>query len=129
MDFRGRKITQDKEASEKYSIEYYESRKGQGISTDNTYINQGSNSGYQAINLAYNLGAKRIILLGYDMQFSGGKAHWFGDHPNNVRSDYNSFISYYKNLSTMLPADLEIINCTKQTALTCFPCKELNICI
>ena len=35
---------------------------------DSRFLRTGSNSGYQAINLAVHFGAKRIILLGYDMQ-------------------------------------------------------------
>lgn len=35
---------------------------------DPRFVRSGKNSGYQAINLAVHLGAKRIILLGYDMQ-------------------------------------------------------------
>lgn len=35
---------------------------------DPRYLRTGRNSGYQAINLAVQLGAKRIILIGYDMQ-------------------------------------------------------------
>ena len=35
---------------------------------DSRFLKTGSNSGYQAINLAVHFGAKRIILLGYDMQ-------------------------------------------------------------
>lgn len=41
----------------------------------------GTDSGTQAVNLAYLLGARRIVLLGYDMQFSeDGAAHWHKDH-------------------------------------------------
>lgn len=35
---------------------------------DARFLRTGANSGYQAINLAVHFGAKRIILLGYDMQ-------------------------------------------------------------
>ena len=39
------------------------------------------NSGGGAVSLAIARGAKRIILLGYDMQKTGGMSHWHGDHP------------------------------------------------
>ncbi len=126
IQFKGRMITQDRAAADKYSIEHIESRKGKGMSEDRTYINQGANSGYQAINLAYNFGAKLVILLGYDMQFTNGKSHWFGDHPNKVKSQYNDFLYHYKILSNMMPKDLQIVNCTRDTALTYFPMSELK---
>jgi len=33
------------------------------------------------VNLAVQLGAARILLLGYDMRAVDGKTHWFGEHP------------------------------------------------
>src|ERR1043166_8946509 len=47
-----------------------------GLEEDPTGLRTGRNSGYQAINLAYHLGATRILLLGFDMQGS----HYFGAH-------------------------------------------------
>jgi len=58
-----------------------------GLGSDRLHFN--SNSGAQAINLAYLLGANskgsRIILLGYDMGATGN-THWFGDHPKGLRN-------------------------------------------
>ncbi len=44
------------------------------------------NSGAQAINLAYSLGARRLVLVGMDM----GGSHFFGEHPKglNVSTDF-----------------------------------------
>ncbi len=124
--FKARKITQDKAASDKYGIEYIESVNNPMLSTDPDVIHQGSNSGYQAINLAYNHGATRIILLGYDMML-GNKAHWFGDHPNKVRSSYPAFIRFYSDMAPQAKQlGLEIINCTRKTALHCFERKSLD---
>jgi hypothetical protein len=47
-----------------------------GLSDDPTTIRMGCNSGYAAINVAYLKGARRIILLGYDMI----GAHWHGGY-------------------------------------------------
>jgi len=69
----------------------------------------------------------RIILLGYDMMVDGKQRHWFGDHPQglNVASNYTSFMNRFK---TIRPAEygLEILNATRRTALTCFPCHRLE---
>jgi hypothetical protein len=54
---------------------------GGGLSTVPNTIIGGGNSGYQAIGLSLHLGATRVILLGYDMTWTAGKAHWFGMHP------------------------------------------------
>ncbi len=52
-----------------------------GLEVDPAGLRTGRNSGYQAINLAVHYGARRIVLLGYDLQRTDGKAHFFGNHP------------------------------------------------
>lgn len=50
-------------------------------------IGWGSNGGFQAINLAAQFGATRIVLIGFDMSLERG-VHWHGSHPpglNNPR--------------------------------------------
>ena len=94
-----------------------------GLSKAQGIIHRGDNSGYQAINLALLLGAERIILLGFDLMMTGTQRHWFGDHPDpmNVTSNYPGFISHF---ATIKPEEygLEIWNCSRRTALNCFPC-------
>lgn len=98
----------------------------EGLSTNPYVINHGSNSGYQAIGLAYHLGAKRVILLGYDMQFNDqGKKHWFGNHPNNTPHHADIFerrmIPCFDDLAKKLHYyDIEVLNATRETALNCF---------
>jgi len=127
--FKGRKITQDKEAAEKYDLEYIESREGDGLSRDPAYIHRGSNAGIQAINLAYHFGARRIVLLGYDMQATGGKSHWHGKHPgeSNDYSPWHKWVWRYDPVAKDAQAmGIEIINATRETALTCFSRKPLS---
>lgn len=98
-----------------------------GLNREPGFVNSGGNSGYQAINLAYHLGASTIILLGFDMCCNSGKSHFFGDHPKGFNSDtrYERFISAYR---TIKPKDygLQILNCTRYTALDAFPRADLD---
>jgi len=133
LAFKGKKWTQTsswddeirKRIRKKHDLTFIQSKAEPGLSTDPNIIHQGSNSGYQAINLAYHLGAKKILLIGYDMQRTNDKAHWFGDHPDKGQTNYSKFTKYYNTLAKQ-DLDVEIINCTTQTALTCFPRKELK---
>jgi hypothetical protein len=90
-------------------------------------VHTGSNSGYAAINLAYHLGAERVLLLGYDMMVRAGKRHWFGNHPQGMdaNSNYASFVARFRTIN---PADygIEIWNVTRETALDCFPRYDLD---
>ncbi len=100
-----------------------------GLSLDPTEIATGSNSGYQAVNLAVLYGARRVVLLGYDMQTKGTQSHWFGHHPQRagVVAPFAQFLESFKSLVKPL-ADLgvEIVNCTPGSRLRCFPMATLR---
>lgn len=88
-----------------------------------THLVTGSNSGYQALHLAVHFGATRIVLLGYDMQDTGGKRHCFGNHPGplNTRNPFATFLKRFGELAPALAErGIEVINCTPTTALRCF---------
>ncbi len=104
-----------------------------GLETDPAAIRHGSNSGYQAINVAYHLGVKRIVLLGYDMQVpQNGKMHWC------ARGEVRSPEGFHNTLQkVMLPkfdslvkplaeAGVIVVNCTPNSALTCWPTVTLE---
>jgi hypothetical protein len=95
-----------------------------GLSVDYPIVRTGGNSGYQAINLAVLLGYRRLILLGYDMQLTGGKTHWHGSHPymNNPRATtLNRWAAAYDSLAPVLEfIGVTVLNATRKTALTCF---------
>lgn len=99
-----------------------------GLNTDPTALAHGTNSGFQAINLAANFGAARIILLGYDMHCKGG-THW---HPGHGAYDADSARFERKLQNDMLPEfqslveplrsrGVEVINSTPNSALKCWP--------
>lgn len=95
-----------------------------GLSHKWPAINHGSNSGYQAINLAYLLGYKQIILLGYDMQETNGVVHWHGLHKEGNNPDekrFQKWRQFFPALAKELKeSGVEVLNATRQTALECF---------
>lgn len=100
------------------------------LSTRSDGLATGMNSGYQAINLAYLTGAKRILLLGYDMQPVDGRAHFFGDHPDRIQTSeatFTAFRVHYQRLARELKRrGVEVINCSPVSALKCFPYAPLE---
>ena len=120
---------QHAEAIEKYGLRYVTGASGvQGLQQTKWRVSFGANSGYQAIHLAYHLGARRILLLGYDY---GGRtgSHWFGQHPTPLRSghDYNKWLLEIRILAQDLAAaGVEVINLTRHTAIDCFPRMSLE---
>lgn len=85
------------------------------------------NSGAGAIALAALLGAKRIVLLGFDAQKTGGQAHWHADHPEGLGNagSVAKWPGQFDGLAKTLRG-VEIINCSRETALTCWPRQPLE---
>lgn len=84
-------------------------------------IGRGSNSGVLAMYVARILGAKRILLVGFDMRGT----HFFGKHEdplhNTTDEQFNTFKSYFAELKKLLDKeDIEVLNCTPDSALKCF---------
>jgi len=94
-------------------------------------LRTGHNGGFQAINLAVHFGARRILLLGYDMKAGdGGRTHWFGDHadwPTRPTIYATAMLPHFAGLAAALrDAGVEAINCTPDSALTVFPIQDVE---
>lgn len=99
-----------------------------GFDPNPTCIRSGGNSGYQGVHLAAHAGAKRILLLGFDMR---GDSHWHGDHPAPLRKTepehYDRWIPRFDALALELGRrDVEVVNCTPGSALKAFPMATLS---
>lgn len=121
--FEGQCWSQTEIACRTYGLAYIRGERRPGLSKQRGVIHQGGNSGYQAIGLAVDQGAERIVLLGFDMQNTDGRTHWHGDHPLGLRnaSPFASWIGNFVKLAEDLrAAEVEVVNATRQTALACF---------
>ena len=113
-------------AASKYNLQFVKGKHANGFSLDSKLIHYGQNSGYQALNVALLMGGCKFLLVGYNMKAVGKKKHFFGDHPAglNKNSPYQSFI---RNYETIQPGIKNlIINCTPNSALTCFETADLK---
>lgn len=136
MDFPGEKWTTHEDGpehtnckesiAEKYGLRCVRGRGGDTFSTDQEVIHYGSNSGFQAVNLALLKGATRVVLVGFDMRLVGDKRHFFGDHPEPLhnRADYRDFIKPFQRAAQN--CRVPIVNCTPGSALDAFPMAELE---
>lgn len=95
-----------------------------GISINPEVVKWNKNSGSSAINLAYHFGAKRVVLIGFDMRPQNGRHNWHNNHRHTPRETIyqDLFLEPY----TQIAADaerlgLEILNATQNSALTVFP--------
>jgi hypothetical protein len=113
--------TCDRAASERWQLNYVRNIAREGLGTKD--LCTGGNSGYAAINLAYLFGARRILLLGFDMRDVDGRKHWHADHPSPCvqKHQFGEWIHKFKKLAEELKAaDCEVVNCTPGSALNWF---------
>lgn len=110
--FQGRKFCPESVTAKRFGLEHVALDRREGLAVDGRTIRTGGhigNSGAQAINLAVNFGARRIVLVGMDM----GGTHFFGEHPKNLKTD-SDFRGMVRSMSSMA-ADLyrygiEVVN-------------------
>lgn len=126
--FNGERHTCDIEASKRYGLRHVEHKP-----EPEPWCVWGSNSGIEALQLAQMaVPNSRYLLLGFDMGASGN-THWFGAHPKLERIHPITKRPYVANLERTASADFpawckefeaiqgDVINCSRTTALTCFP--------
>lgn len=98
----------------------------QGYDPEPGAIRTGGNSGYQALHLALQRGAKRIMLFGFDFKNRAGLQHWHGSHPAPLRNSEDAHLAHWARRfdSLVEPAKLlgaTILNCTAGSAIEAFP--------
>lgn len=133
------KWTTRSESAERYGIRWIAEVNKPGLSTDPEVLHHGHSSGYQLVGQAYRKGATRIVLLGYDMKFDpayDGRSHHIGDTPRHFFGEYEKSLQHWPSVmvrkgvhvellelyeSIARQNAVEIINCTPDSAIECFP--------
>ena len=113
-----------------------------GLSRDKSYIAHHHGTGPQVINIAYHYGCRVMLLIGWDMRYEGkvhrfkytGPRHYFGEDALTEKhwpifiGDDGTLNGLMKEMVTIHPEDynIEIINCTPNSAMKCFPSMDLD---
>lgn len=85
-----------------------------------------TNSGLLGLMVAVQLGATKILMLGYDMHGT----HFFGPHPAPLRNPNAARFEVFKRQFTNYrPRGVEILNCTPGSALTAYPTADIDACL
>lgn len=95
-----------------------------GLSSLPDALAHGSNSGYQAIDLAVHFGAAKIILLGYDMHCLPDRTHFHDGHGQgqtpktyDLRLRRDLVPRFSTLVDPLRSRGVEVINCTPDSAL------------
>lgn len=126
--FTGIKVTQDARAAVDFAdLHKVELRKGvDRLLTDRPgQLGDGGNSGFQAINLAAQFGARRIVLVGFDLRRDRG-LHWHGRHPAGLNNPSERNLVRWRLVIDRAAAELaaigvDVVNASPVSMLNAFP--------
>jgi hypothetical protein len=88
-------------------------------------IGWGGNSGFAALNLAVQFGAKRIILVGFDMRLDRG-IHWHGAHSDGLHNPNHGVVLRWRRVidqvaPTLAALGVTVLNASPVSALQAYP--------
>ncbi|WP_458760541.1 hypothetical protein ACSVBT_07040 [Afipia sp. TerB] len=93
-------------------------------------VGDGGNSTFQALNLAIQFGARRILMVGVDMRLDRG-IHWHGRHGvglNNPREE--NIVKWRRVLDGVAGAitklGVDVVNCSPVSTLTAYPIVDFS---
>jgi hypothetical protein len=99
-----------------------------GIDKDPKHVRWNWSSGGAAINIAYHLGVKKIVLIGYDMVVNErGEKNWHNNHvikddPKDYDTIYTRFLQGFPVIASDLKNEgVEIINASIDSVIEAFP--------
>jgi hypothetical protein len=127
--FKGLKISPDHNACVLFGIKEIkipDTKCNEILTAIPGHIGAGGNSGFQALNLAVQFGAKRILLVGYDMRVDLGE-HWHprhyppmsNPHPQDNLPRWRAALDGAHDRFVQL--GIEVINCSFVSLLTKYP--------
>jgi hypothetical protein len=107
------------------------SRKGKGLTTRPGELCWNHSSGGAAVNLAVQLGAKKVILIGYDMRAIEGEHNFHDKYPWNKDRPYRDPYRIHGKPWKMIAVrankmEVEIINATPGSTIDAFPIMTLE---
>lgn len=105
------------------AVENYQLTGHKGLDERPGCLKAGNNSAYAAINLAFHMGAERIVVLGLDMKFGpGGETHWHSGYVtmNMVRS-FEKMKPFFSSLAhDLLDHDVTVLNANMDSNVDVF---------
>jgi hypothetical protein len=133
-EFAGLKITADQSAADRYGLHLVKVLErtakpalepGVLASGSDT---TGGNSGFQALNLAAQLGAGRAVCVGFDMSLAAG-VHWHGPHGRGLANPKPPTMDAWRRCLDAAASDFAAmgleVSIASETALTAYPRVDL----
>lgn len=120
--FKGELWSTDNASRERFGVKRWVGSYAPGLGKG--IVHTSGNSGCGAINLAVCFGARRVLLLGFDMKEGpNGEKHWHKDHPAPLvqKQTFGDWVHKTKKLAEDAAArGVEVVNCSPGSAVPYF---------
>jgi hypothetical protein len=128
QEYEGIKTTTCDRHRDKHKIKILKRVNNEPLTKSKDSVAWNKSSGAACINLAVHLGAKRIILIGFDMKQIDGRSNYHDEHKTNSNDKvYRRFKAPFPRLARALKElGIEVINATPGSALNSFPIMTLE---
>jgi len=94
-----------------------------GVRAERAWLPKGqTNSGAMLVAQAAYWGVRRIVMLGFDCQHTGGRTHWHGSHPQGL-GDAAGVANWPAQFRAILHRlqGIDVVNASRESALDMFP--------
>lgn len=129
--FAGLKVTEDLAAARQFGAHdvFVAMGRHEILTEPRGVIGHGGNGGFQALNLAVQFGARRVVLVGFDMSMDRGN-HWHPDHPAPCNQLKPQTVANWRvRLDAVAPQlaslGVTVLNASPASALTAYPKVDL----
>lgn len=117
----------------RYDVQHMRDTGPEGYDPEPGHMRHGSNSGYQAVHLAAQLGAREIVIVGMDFTDKDfARDHWFGRHEGRMDmvSDTADWRRKFRGLTDALDSlGVSVLNASPASTITWLPMTSLETCL
>jgi hypothetical protein len=133
--FPGLKVTQSIKDAARFGLECVKVEAARRTMAFERFgeLGAGGNSGFQAVNLAAQAGASRIVLVGFDYSLARG-VHWHGKHPAGMNNPSGLNCAKWRaDLDGAAPLlaslGVDVLNASPHSSLTAYEKRPLRECL
>ena len=144
-DLPAEKWTTNRVAADLYGLNWIAERDAPGLSMEPGVIHHGHGSGASLVSMAHQKGARRILLLGYDLKYApdydgrrqqvgSSPRHFFGEYPPSMQhwpsvqvkaGVHVQLVEWYRSVAAQ--GLVELVCCTPGSALeSVIECRDIR---
>ena len=111
---------------ERDNLYFFNDNRDTPILNAKTGLYHPTSTGMSALNLALQMRARRIFLLGYDYYTDGDQRHFFEDYPHHKKYPIERIVKKLRRFRQFEKYKDKIVNCNRDSLIKAFPKHSLS---